>query len=68
MRAHLSQEHSELPQNKKEAYVQKDAARSIDTMLVRCRRFLLVAPILEKKKANCEIVIQELRFQEGTPE
>lgn len=69
MKVHLSQGHSEFPQNKKgEAYVQKDAARSMDMMLVRCGRFLLVASILVKKKTNCEIVIQVLRFQEGTPE
>lgn len=62
MRAHLSQGHSELPQNKKgETYVHRDAARSIDMMLVRCGRFLLVASILVKKKANCEMVIQEGR-------
>lgn len=69
MKAHFSQRHSEFPQNKKgEAYVQKDAARSMDMMSVRCGRFLLVASILMKKKANCEIVIQDPRFQEGTPE
>lgn len=60
MRAHLSQGHSEFLQNKKGgAYAQRHATRSTDMMWIG--RFLLVASILVKKKANCEIVIQELR-------
>lgn len=61
--APLSQGHLEFPQNKKGAYVQRNAARSVDVIWVRCGRFLLVASILVKKKANHQLRVRARKRQ-----